>query len=205
MLKEHIFRTPKIQPIGKNMNGLFDYFLNNSIDPTESFLTVKTRDNFVQDNPNSVIHWKTGNGKWASGEGQYGWISLNFGSYPMLLTHFSFISFINYIYATEFKLYGMKNFNQWVYLQTFQSNNYCKNSQGLNPEYCDGEYIETWKLDIPAYYTAYKWEETKSSSSTMHYISMQGLDVFGQLNPFISQENHAFHIDIFISILLFII
>ena len=207
MKGKFIYKSPKILPKGKDMNGIFDYFLNKNINPIDTFLNIKTRGDFKEDDPNSVITWKqTGKGKWASDNQINGWISLHFGANPLKMTHFSFKSVNGYVYATEFNLYGLKNEDDWVLIQKYTSNDYCKpttNYEGLLV--CDGNYVETWKLNNTAYYIAYKWEETKSIDSSAHYLSMQGLEVFGQLNPFICFEKHSFPFKICIFIDIFIL
>ena len=189
-----IYKSPKICPKGKDMDGIFDYFIKKKIDPITSFVTVKVAESFSTTDPTSVIYWKNGNGRWASNNSvitdkeQY--YALDFGTNSLIMTHFSFKGYYDYGFATIFDLYGLKGFDEWKRIQTFNSKDYCNKTLINGVMHCGEENVETWKLDTPGYYNAYKWVLVEGSDpEKSSHLSMQGIDIFGQLNPNVCFEN----------------
>ena len=183
------YTTPLIKPSQENdINGIFDFFLNQSIDPTETFLGIKTSGNWPKSDPLSVIKWKYQDAKWASENKLNSYMAFSFSPNIIKLTHFSFKGYIGYGFATKFDLYGLKQFDKWIKIQSFNSEEYCgKKLNSFNKYVCANDNIKTWKLDSAAFYTGYKWVITEGcdKAGVADHLSMQGIDIFGQMNPYI--------------------
>ena len=182
------YKTPVIRPTSDNdINGIFDFFLNKSIDPTKTFLAVKTSGNWSDFDPLSVITWKYNEGKWASENEINSYLAFSFSPNIIKLTHFSFKGLKENGFATKFDLYGSQHFDNWIKIQSFESGEYCgKMLNSENKHVCANDNVITWKLDSPALYTAFKWVITEGSDEPgiADFLSMQGIDLFGQMNPF---------------------
>ena len=151
--QQTIYKSPKIIPNGKDMNGIFDYFLNHSVDPVHNIVDINVSDSFLNDDLESVIYWKNGNGRWASNNravtGKEEYYAMNFGTNSVLLTHFSFKGYYGYSFATIFDLYGRKGFGEWQFIQRFNSNDYCPKTIINDDVYQCGEAnVENWEFKI---------------------------------------------------------
>ena len=181
---KYLLQSPLILPKGDDINGIFSYYLNKSINPLDSFLTIDVSGSFKDDDPNSIINWKE-NGRWASNDVYNSWISLTFSYNPMMMTHFSFIGHEGYNFATNFDVEGF-NGREWVFIQNFNSSDYCDTFLNQFNEYvCKNSNVETWEITNPSYFYGYKWIEKTCSTENLNFISMKGIDIFGQIDPFI--------------------
>ena len=175
--------SPIITPNGNDMNGIFRYYLSEkNINPLDSFLEVSSSGNYLKTQCHTVIDWKDGVA-WASNDIHNSWIQLTFKG-SIAITHFSFLGAKGYCFATKFKLLGKTTSNHWKLIKKYESGDFC----GLNKfdsEYyhCAESNYSTWKLPSINKFKALKWVEEESSCEGFNYISMTGIDVFGQLNP----------------------
>ena len=187
------YKTPLIQPIqDKDINGIFDFFLNKSIDPTTTFLDIKTNGNWPNTDPWLIIKWKYQSAKWASINQLNSYLAFSFSPNILKLTHFSFKGYIGYGFAMKFDLYGLKHFDDWVKIESFDSKDYCGTKKNeYNKNVCANDNVEIWKLSKPAFYAGYKWSVTEGCDEpgVADHLSMQGIDLFGQFNPIICSKS----------------
>ena len=207
-----LYISPLIQPKGKDMNGIFSYYINQSINPLTHFVTVEASGSYENLDQNSVITWRNG-GKWASETKKGASISFRFYRNAVYMTHFSFIGYPTYIFATIFNLYGLgyndNGKESWTLIQTFDYKDFCGIEKNLkNNLACKEGNIETWEVKSPSFYHGYKWEEVSSSDPDIHRISMRGIDIFGKINAYYLCKLFSFRkkykLQYFVSILLFI-
>ena len=169
-----------ISPDGDTMDGIFNYFTKNNLNPfTQYILRIsssslnagnqKSLEELIVYNYNSYVQTDSKTDSYIE--------VLFLSNFRVLLTNYSLVGYRSKQFSKEWEVQGLVSYNNWKTISYQQSGKFCESTN----RDCGNNNIVTFPISNPTIVSGFKFISKVGSTGNAHYFLTRGIEIFGTI------------------------